>query len=519
MITSGFTILRPTAPGVAPGTVLPAGPQGPAGAASTVPGPAGPTGPQGAAGPIGAASTVPGPQGPIGPTGATGAVGAAGATGAASTVAGPTGPVGPAGPTGPQGATGATGAASTVAGPTGPQGATGATGAASTVAGPTGPVGPTGPTGATGAASTVAGPAGPTGATGPAGATGPTGAASTVAGPTGATGPAGATGATGPAGPTGATGAAGVVNDYPMQGRLTLVSGTPEMSAAVAQGTVYYTPATGRYVSLWNGSDFAATAFAEVGQALSDATKSPAAAVAGAVYDLFGWLDGSAVRVTRGPAWTAGAPVGSNTARGSGAGSTALTRVNGVLVNAVTITNGPAAGYGTYLGTIATDAGAATVSFNTGTAAAGGGAAIIGVWNNFNRVSTGGAVRDTTSSWTYAAAATWRAANGSATARVTFVTGQPDDVWTFSYDAITTASSSGYAATGLGLDTTAAFAGTTGYSVANSTVQTHADASAQVSGQHFMSAIEFTNAGTMTGFGTSGAGASILSGLVWSGRY
>ena len=62
MITSAITVTRPTAPGVAPGMALPAGP-------------AGLTGPQGA---TGTASTVPGPQGPAGATGTTGATGSNG---------------------------------------------------------------------------------------------------------------------------------------------------------------------------------------------------------------------------------------------------------------------------------------------------------------------------------------------------------------------------------------------------------------------------------------------------------
>lgn len=328
MIVGGITVLRPTAPGVAPGTALPAGPQGQTGAASTIPGP---SGPQGMPGPQGASSTVPGPTGPLGPQGFIGA--------------------------------------------TGPQGAD------STVPGPIGATGPTG-----------------------------------VAGAQGAAGPAGQQGATGATGPQGPSGSSAIDTILP-QGRLTLTSGVPVLTGTVAAaGTIYYTPYVGHVIPLWNGSAFVPTQFAEVSQALSDTTKSPSAAAAGQVYDLFGWLDGSTFRMTRGPAWSAGATAGSNAARGLGVGSTTLARINGVLVNQYAVAGGPAAGYGTYVGTIATDAGGATVTWNPGSAAAGGGAATLGVWNMYNRRVVKAQVTSTTATHSgsgtsyglYGASATWR---------------------------------------------------------------------------------------------------------------
>lgn len=243
-----------------------------------------------------------------------------------------------------------------------------------------------------------------------------------VAGATGSTGATGATGLTGPQGATGATGAQGpsgtssIDTEVP-QGRLTLTSGVPVLTGTVAAaGTIYYTPYVGHVIPLWNGSAFVPTQFAEVSQALSDTTKSPSAAAAGQVYDLFGWLDGSTFRMTRGPAWSAGATAGSNAARGLGVGSTTLARINGVLVNQYAVAGGPAAGYGTYVGTIATDAGGATVTWNPGSAAAGGGAATLGVWNMYNRRVVKAQVTSTTATHSgfgtsyglYGASATWR---------------------------------------------------------------------------------------------------------------
>jgi len=63
MITGPLTVTRPSAPGVAPGTALPAGPQGATGAASTTPGPPGPSGLPGIVGPQGTPTTVNGKMG------------------------------------------------------------------------------------------------------------------------------------------------------------------------------------------------------------------------------------------------------------------------------------------------------------------------------------------------------------------------------------------------------------------------------------------------------------------------
>jgi hypothetical protein len=89
----------------------------------------------------------------------------------------------------------------------------------------------------------------------------------------------------------------------------------------------------------------------------------------------FGWNDAGTFRATRGPAWT------SDTARGTGAGTTELELVNGIYLNKVAITNGPAANRGTYLGTIRTNGSATVDVILGGTGAAGGESSTYGVWN------------------------------------------------------------------------------------------------------------------------------------------
>lgn len=286
------------------------------------------------------------------------------------------------------------------------------------------------------------------------------------------------------------------------QGRITLTSGTSVMATSVSGATtVYYTPAVGNLVPLYDGANFNPTVFPEVSQTTSDTTKSPLAVAALTCYDLFGWDDSGTKRVTRGPAWLtsatvtitiatpgvitwtghniySGAPViftttgalptgitastiyyanvinantfniattmanlvagtyvatsgsqsgvqtasNSTTARASGGG---LTIVNGIPLNTTLITNGPAASRGTWLGTICSNA-SSTIDYIFGGAGANGVAAVFNVWNAYNRVPVSTTVNDTTASWTYSTNA-FRAANGSATSRVTFVRGAATD--------------------------------------------------------------------------------------------
>lgn len=214
----------------------------------------------------------------------------------------------------------------------------------------------------------------------------------------------------------------------PPSGRLTLVSATPYMTPSVATigvATVFYTPTpSGNQMPVWNGSAFAPGPFIETSQALNDTTRSPAAAIANAVYDEFECPISGVPTITRGPAWSTPTTRSLGLARGP----------SGIFTNASNILNGSsavscAAGYGVWVGTIATDAGAATVSFNPTPAAASGGpsgGAWVGLWNAFNRVSVSAREQDNNTSWTYSGAA-WRQSDNSANNRITNVVGQVQD--------------------------------------------------------------------------------------------
>ncbi len=137
-------------------------------------------------------------------------------------------------------------------------------------------------------------------------------------------------------------------------GRLTLTTAVPITTAAVSGATtVYYTPHIHDRIKLYDGTRWKWYSFTEMSQTLADTTKSPAATAATKNYDMFVWDDAGTLRCTRGPLWDTGG--GSNTARGTGAGSTELEFFQGRWVNKIAITNGPAARRGLYVGSIATD--------------------------------------------------------------------------------------------------------------------------------------------------------------------
>lgn len=215
--------------------------------------------------------------------------------------------------------------------------------------------------------------------------------------------------------------------------RITLASGVPVMaSSRAAQSTVYVTPYGGGNVPIYNGSTFTMTNFAEVSQATTDATKSPAAVANNSVYDIFCWVDtGPTNRCTRGPAWT------NSSTRGY-----TLTTINGIPLNTSSITNGPGALLGTWVGTIASN-GTATIDFIYGAVASGGTPAVFNVWNAYNRVMVGTIVTDNGTSYTYSSA-TLRQARASAGNQISFVLGAQEDSPTGNYIiSVTVASTAG----------------------------------------------------------------------------
>lgn len=292
------------------------------------------------------------------------------------------------------------------------------------------------------------------------------------------------------------------------QGRLTLTSGVPAMASSVSgAGTIYYTPAVGAYVPIYDGSSWSPTVFAELSQALTDATKSPAAAAANSNYDLFVWSDGGTLRCTRGPAWS------SDTSRGTGAGTSELSFVNGLLMNTNAITNGPSAQRGTYVGSIRTNGTSTVDMVFGGSGAAGGESTILGVWNMYNRRLGVFVNWDTTDSWNYTTA-TWRIKNNNANNKISFVIGwQGDAIEAVNSQIGGNTTTNVFQGASIGLDSVTAFAVTCGVGMGRSS-----SVAAQFSmvsnyramaplGFHYVAPLEQSTAsGTSTWYGDNGGG-------------
>ena len=220
--------------------------------------------------------------------------------------------------------------------------------------------------------------------------------------------------------------ASGITASTQPQGRLTLVSGTPVMAAdEAAQSTVYYTPYIGNTIPIYNGSNFIPTVFSELSMVMSGANFA-----AGAIYDLFVMVDaGPTNRLGIGPVWGTLTP--GSCARGTGAGTTELQRVNGIWVNKnlMTLRYGSASTvsvapfYATYVGTMYMDASNSQVScyFTYGQNRK------FGLWNAYNRVPIIMKAGDGTGSWSYTTG-TIRASNNSAANSITTLTGLAEEM-------------------------------------------------------------------------------------------
>ncbi|HEY1351081.1 MAG TPA: hypothetical protein VGF67_15795 [Ktedonobacteraceae bacterium] len=205
------------------------------------------------------------------------------------------------------------------------------------------------------------------------------------------------------------------------QGRLTLTSGSPVMTAdASAQSSVYYTPYVGNLVPIESATAVNVLPFSQLTMALNSTNQT-----SGNLYDLFVFLNSGTVAIGAGPAWA------STTSRGSGAGTSELEQNSGLWVNANTIAlaNGSSTATGipatqaTYVGTIFLTANGQTLVQFSAAAAPGGSGAVVGLWNAYNRVPFFSLEKDSTASWTYSTTSLWRAADNSASNSIHWVQG------------------------------------------------------------------------------------------------
>lgn len=119
-------------------------------------------------------------------------------------------------------------------------------------------------------------------------------------------------------------------------------------------------------------------------------------------------------------------------ARASG-GNVEQQNVNGVLLNKNSITNGPAAQRGTYVGSVCSD-GSSQINYIFGGSGSGGAAGLFCVYS-INRRNTGTKVRDTGADYPYTGAGVIRQVRGTTTFQVTFLLGLLEDAVTYSFSS------------------------------------------------------------------------------------
>lgn len=245
-------------------------------------------------------------------------------------------------------------------------------------------------------------------------------------------------------------------------GRLTVSSSvcvpTTDVAAAVS---VFYAPCISPYVPIYNGTsvqgyNFTSSATDTVGLTLTLGANWTASTL----YDVYVTLSGGNPILCT-VAW-------SSSGAGTSARATALVIYTGMQTNAAAIaacrttnvaTIAVAQYQGTYLGTFLTNSSAGQVDLKFGSAAAGGGAACLCIWNMYNRADGAAVVQDTTASWGANTAATYEplhagGAGSGLNNRVTFVSGTGSDPIDAKISILlqTAAGQTGYV--GLGLNAT-----------------------------------------------------------------
>jgi hypothetical protein len=246
------------------------------------------------------------------------------------------------------------------------------------------------------------------------------------------------------------------------QGRLTLVSGVPVMTAnETAKTTVYYDCFKGNLVPYFDGTNdqVDAVASCEVSTALQ--SSSTGVLNNAGVFDAW-WVHSGTNRICfatngSGGGW-ASDTAGSNTARGSGYSQLdTTTRPYITNKNSITHCYNGAIDYGsvsanqaTYLGTIyTTTAGQTGMAFSV--SGSGGGGNVLGLFNAYNQVKVHAISIDSTANWGYSSA-TWRKADASSSNAISWIDGLQRSSIDASYLVLAENGSGGGGATGCLVD-------------------------------------------------------------------
>lgn len=200
--------------------------------------------------------------------------------------------------------------------------------------------------------------------------------------------------------------------------------------------TIYYTAINSQLVPVYNG-----TSIALQNMGSNQFTYNLTSALTfGNIYDVFAFMSSGVLTMGLGPVWSAGS--GSVTpgscARGTGAGSTQLARVAGLLVNqnsmTAVVSGGTTASVGaqnaTYLGSVYINGGGANEngkvtcyrSWGGGIGTPGNANRCFPIWNAYNRQNIYLFGGDSTASWTYNVATTWRQADSGGGANNNYIT-------------------------------------------------------------------------------------------------
>lgn len=293
-------------------------------------------------------------------------------------------------------------------------------------------------------------------------------------------------------------GASIVVQSLP-QGRLTLQSGVPVMTTTTSGVTsIYYTPYVGNRIPIWDGVQMSMRRFDEIQTTTVDFTNNPAPVGNLKINDWFIYPDASGtLRICHGPDWT------DNTTRSAG---TILIRQEGLLLNNVAITNGPAAMRGTYVGTtMSNTTGKLDWIYGVRSSPPVGG--FFGVWNMYFRAYLASFLSDSMGSWTYTSS-TPRQANNQPSAKFEYVSGIAEDVFVGHAQAGSWPDTQGYClVSGVGYDTINSMNGLVGANTGPTSVfvvGTGRFATASL-GKHYMAMMEALN--------VSGATITIYGGL------
>jgi hypothetical protein len=296
--------------------------------------------------------------------------------------------------------------------------------------------------------------------------------------------------------------ASGLVLPNTCAGRLTLTTLTPITTTDVSGATtVYFTPYLGNHVSLYTASVWTDYSFAEINIALGTLTSAKN-------YDVFAY-DSSGVTLKIGPAWS------SDTSRGTGAGTTELTLQDGIYVNANSITSGPGALAGRYLGTFRT----------TSTTATEDSASKRFLFNMQNRTTRSMVnATETADSWNYSTPASYRQANANTANQLDYVDGIGTVLIEAQVNAYHSASNaSANPVNGIGLDSTTTNSAQNlwGNQQAGTGATSIMSASARYIGtpglgRHFLAWLEAPRVatGTVTFYGDSGAATFVQSAIL-----